>query len=462
MPTLSDVILQENSELVRKFIQHGVDVNALDEYGFTPLIEAAIVEHVDIAKILLAHGANPNGQDVTGGTALHWATENNNLTLAKLLLDAKANPNLSNLAGQSPLVMPMLREHTTMRQLLLQYRADMVFAQDYINAKLAGHSFELMGVAHIVSPANQLVEVDYEGFFLEVTLGLVSHALYQFQNHFAARKFRRYFGLMQYIYRTLDNALSLVRYQQYRTDIAKHKNTIAKLLKHDPLVVPIGYEGHAITFITTDNIWVKCDRREDSRLYDNVMLYTITHPEHLNEAFLKKLLYEKHTGDFINKDIDQILGLEPFTEIKVEAQISGNCSWANVEACIPALFFLLLFKINPSADLISQYKSIALEVFQQWRTWNKERILQFCIQRFKESDFLRKACHAEILAAILFQRYNAEHGRDINRVEMIIKLLINSPYEYILKNYIAVYYYENYTEEGKRFFDLLRSYGFKV
>ena len=224
MPTLSDVILQENSTLVQQFIRQGADVNALDEYGFTPLIEAAIVDHVEIAKLLLAHGANPNRQDVTGGTALHWATENNNLALAKLLLDAKADANLNNLAGQSPLVMPLLREHTTMRQLLLQYRADIVFAQDYINAKLAGHSFELMGVAHIVSPKHQLVDVDYEGFFLEVTLGLIANTLQQFQNHFSARKFRRYFGVIQYIHRTLDNALSLVRYQQYRVDISKHKN----------------------------------------------------------------------------------------------------------------------------------------------------------------------------------------------------------------------------------------------
>ena len=145
----------------------------------------------------------------------------------------------------------------------------------------------------------------------------------------------------------------------------------------------------------------------------------------------------------------------------MDAQISGNCSWANVEACIPALFFLLLFKINPNQEFISQYKSIALEVFQQWRTWNKERILQFCIQRFQESDFLRKACHAEILSAILFQRYNGEQGRDANRVETIVNLLMNSPYEYILKNYVSVYYYDTYTDEGKRFFDLLRSVGVK-
>lgn len=462
MPTLSDVILQENVGQVQRFLARGGDVNALDEYGFTPLIESAIVNNSDITKILLEHGAHPNGQDVTGGTPLHWATENNNLMLAKLLLDAKADPNLNNFAGQSPLVMPMLREHTTMRQLLLQYGADTTFAQDYINAKLAGHSFELMGVTHIVNTKNQLIDVDYEGFFLEVTIGLVRHSLSQFQNHFAARKLRRYLGVMDFIQRTLDNALSLVRYQQYLIDVKKHDAKITSLLQHDPLIIPIGYEGHAITFLTTDNIWVKCDRREDSRLYDNVMLYFIGRPENLTQSFLKHLIYEKQTGDYINNEIDQILDLRPFTEIKVEAQISGNCSWANVEATIPALFFLILLKSNFDQSLISKYKSIALDFFHQWRAWNKERILQFCMKRFQESDFLRKAGHAEILAAILFQRYNAESGGNAMYVEPILQLLLNSPYEYILKNYLSIYYYENYTDEGKRFFDLLRSYGLKT
>lgn len=462
MPTLSDLILQENIDQVQLLLRRGADVNALDEYGFTPLIESAIVDNSEIAKLLLESGAQANGQDVTGGTPLHWATENNNLVLAKLLLDAKADPNLSNFAGQSPLVMPILREHTTMRQLLLQYGADIVFAQDYINAKLAGHSFELMGAAHIVNPKNQLIDVDYEGFFLEVTLGLVAHSLSQFQNHFAARKLRRYAGIAQFIQRTLDNALSLVRYQQYRVDLKRHRKDIASLLQHDPLLIPIGYEGHAITFITTNNIWVKCDRREDSRLYDNVMLYYIDHPENLTTEFLNTLIYEKQTSEFINHELDQILGLRPFTEIKVEAQISGNCSWANVEATIPALFFLILLKVNPDHSMISKYKSISLDYFHQWRAWNKERILQFSVQRFRESDFLRKVSHAEILAAILFQRYNADAGANINQVELIINLLLNSPYEYILKNYLAVYYYDNYTEEGRRFFDLLRSYGMKV
>ena len=88
----------------------GEDVNQIDEYGFTPLIEAAIVDNIEISQLLLDQGADPNQQDVTGGTALQWAAENNNLRLCKLLLEHKANPNAYNFAGQPVLVMPTLRQ----------------------------------------------------------------------------------------------------------------------------------------------------------------------------------------------------------------------------------------------------------------------------------------------------------------------------------------------------------------
>ena len=50
MVTLADVILEENIPAVRQFLQHGVDVNEIDEYGFRPLIEAAIADNIEIAN----------------------------------------------------------------------------------------------------------------------------------------------------------------------------------------------------------------------------------------------------------------------------------------------------------------------------------------------------------------------------------------------------------------------------
>jgi hypothetical protein len=460
MLSLADAILQEDIESVRQMLRYGDDVNQIDEYGFTPLIEAAIIDNVKISKFLLSQNANPNQQDVTGGTALQWACENNNVDLCELLLSHNANPDAYNFSGQPVLVMPTLRQQSELRSLLIQRGANATFAQDFINTKLLGHIFELVGTATIIDPQNQFVEVDFEGFFLEITLGLIANSLSQFHNHFAARKLRRYSGLAQFIVEIMQRATQLIKYQQYRVDISRYQQTIDSLLNQEPLLIPIGYEGHAVTFIKRDDIWVKCDRREDSRLYDNITFYHIGRPDQLTKKFIKNLIYEKQSDQFINEELDEILGLQPITELKVEAQISGNCTWANVEASIPALFFLVLMQISKDKQTFAYHKTLALNFFHRWRDWNKDRALHYCIQSFEESDSIRKACKAEILAAILFQRCDMSNTSDRDHIENILSVLIKSPYQYLLKNYLRVYYYENYTEEGKRFAQMLKEYGY--
>src|SRR5262249_51646602 len=141
--------------------------------------------------------------------------------------------------------------------------------------------------------------------------------------------------------------------------------------------------------------------------------------------------------------------------LKIESQIAGNCSWANVEATLPALFFMLLSELDVRSKKEVFCKTTAINFFHYWREWNKERLLQFLIQSYHEADSLRKACKAEILVAILFQCCYLETHADRERMEMILSLLLNSPYEYLLKNYLHVYYYDSPTPEGKRFSEFL-------
>lgn len=461
MLTLADAILEKDVASVQQALRY-TNANGINEYGFTPLVEAAVVNSLPISELLIRAGANPNLPDATGATALQWAVENNNVELAQLLLKNSANPNAYNFAGQPVLAMAILRRYTEMRTLLIKSKADLVFAQDYINTKLLGHMFELVGNASIVTPDNQFVEVDFEGFFLEITLGLIAEALAQFQNHFAARQLRKYSGISQYIVEIQRRAARLIQLQQYQVDRSKHSKEINRLIKEEPLIIPVGYEGHAITFIKFQNIWIKCDRREDSRLYDNIMFYRVQNTEQLTNEFIKSLLYEKQSSQFINQYLDGILALEPITELKVEAQISGNCSWANVEATIPALFFLILMQANQDTKTMAYYKTLALNYFHRWREWNKERALHYCITSFQEGDSLRKATKAEILAAILFQRCDYTNINDRERIELILSTLMNTPYEYIIRNYLRIYFYQNYTEEGRRFSEMLKEYGYVI
>lgn len=460
MLSLADAIIEERLDKVMKRLHSREPVNQLDQYGFTPLIEAAIADNEEIAKILLEYGADVNLQDAIGGTALHWAAENNNVSLSRLLLENSADPNAYTFSGQPTLVMPLLRQQNMLKKLLLKYGANLEFAQDYINAKLLGHMYELVGTADIVDPKNTFVELDFEGFYLEFSLAIIADSLAQFRKHFAARQLRQYDSFMLLITQVIRRAAELAKYQQYRVDVDKYNIEIGNLIMQEPLVIPVGYEGHAITFIKAGNTLVKCDRREESRLYDNVMFYRIMRPAQMSIEFIKNLIYVKQNSDYINVELHNLLDLQPITELKVAAQISGNCSWANVEACIPALFFLLFSQAPDFQKNISRYKNMSLNFFQQWREWNKTRALNFCIQSFRDSDSIRKACKGEILAAILFQTCKDDNPAEKERVKSILDILTKPEYEYILQNYIRSYCYEDQSDEGKRFMQTLKNYGY--
>lgn len=460
MPSFADVILSEDTRLVQEALRYNPEINVIDEYGFTPLIEAAITDNADCVNLLLKAGADVSLKDMTGNTALHWAAENNNVTMAKLLLKKGANPNDYNLEGQPVGVLPYLRNQVEMKKLLEKSGANVGFIKDYINIKMLGHLFELVGAGSILSPNRDIVEVSFEGFLPEVTLMMIAESLSEFQKHFASRYVRNYIGIAAIITEVLHRAAKLIRYQQYRVDVAAHQAEIIPLLSEDPLVIPVCYEGHAITFIRHGQLLVKCDRREESRLFDNIMIYKVNRPERLDYAFIQKMIYRKQSFASINEWLPKWLELTPVTDIRIPAQISGNCSWANVEACIPALFYLLSIHAHSLGQDEKTIKQQAVRFFQEWREWNRDTSLQFYIQRFLSSGPILQATLAETLAAILFQACNTGTARDNERAERIITLLANSSYHYILQNYVRVWAYEDAGSEGRHFIRLLKKYGY--
>src|SRR6185436_909177 len=70
--------VEGNTDMVRSLLSSpGADVNATDERGNTPLIEAARYGHEDICRLLIAAGGNLKAKDRDGKTALMLAVQNN-------------------------------------------------------------------------------------------------------------------------------------------------------------------------------------------------------------------------------------------------------------------------------------------------------------------------------------------------------------------------------------------------
>jgi ankyrin repeat protein len=75
---------------VKKLLKEGADVNAKDEFGWTPLHGAAILGHIEVVKLLLEHGADPNIKNNGGKTAIDFALEKGHSDIVKLIEEFKS------------------------------------------------------------------------------------------------------------------------------------------------------------------------------------------------------------------------------------------------------------------------------------------------------------------------------------------------------------------------------------
>jgi hypothetical protein len=454
--SLANTIIYGDKATVFSALQSGEDVNEVDEYGFRPLIEAAIVNKTDIAELLLQHGAMVDQEDSTKRTALHWAVENNNLPLCKLLLAHKADPNHLTSGSQPPLLNPILRKQSALKNLLYDYNADLNFALDYINTKLLGHRFELTGQVDIVEPKGRFVELDFEGFFLEFTLGIILQSLERYRNNFAARNLRRYFKFVKMLIESFDAAAQLIKFQQYLINIEEYSQKINTLLSYPLLIIPVAHRGHAITFVQYKDLLVKCDRGENSLTEGSINIYRVREKRNLTKEFYKQLMYVRQPPELIQSGYKKLLDTRLVMRIPLGSQITGNCSWSNVEAAIPTILFLLMAEeTNKDSTALRQCMDEALYFYRQWVVWDKDRALYDCISNFEEASPARKASKAAVLGAVLFQCCRYNHPKDIERAEKILKILTLKPYRYVLESYINVYYRRSKTLPGENLVQLL-------
>ena len=81
--------IEGNTDMVRSLVSSpGADVNATNDRGSTPLLEAARFGHEDICRVLIAAGANLKVRDKDGKTALMLAIQNNHDDVVRVLKEA--------------------------------------------------------------------------------------------------------------------------------------------------------------------------------------------------------------------------------------------------------------------------------------------------------------------------------------------------------------------------------------
>ena len=92
-----------NIETVKQHLADGTDVNAKNDGGLTPLLQAAANGHKEIAELLITKGADVN-VNVNGTTPLHIAAFNGHKEVAELLIANGADVNAKDEDGMTPLL----------------------------------------------------------------------------------------------------------------------------------------------------------------------------------------------------------------------------------------------------------------------------------------------------------------------------------------------------------------------
>ena len=128
--------LNNNTDEIKKYLKHGADVNALDEYGNTALMNASLKGHEQAVRLLIEAGANVNIRDNNGRSALMQAVDHARTEVVELLLAAKAEVDARSNSGDTALLSVAARscptaEHISIVKFLLAAGAN-------INARRPG------------------------------------------------------------------------------------------------------------------------------------------------------------------------------------------------------------------------------------------------------------------------------------------------------------------------------------
>ncbi len=101
-------LIRKNELFIYLFV--GADINAADAYGYTPLMNAAMLGRLDIVKALIESGADIQKKGQFGYTALHAAAQGGHLDVVQALVRYGASVNCKNDDGDIPLILGMFEQ----------------------------------------------------------------------------------------------------------------------------------------------------------------------------------------------------------------------------------------------------------------------------------------------------------------------------------------------------------------
>ena len=106
--------------VIHYLISNNAEIDAVDDYGYTPLLKASCHGNGVVVKILLDKGANINHQSVDNRTALHLAIIYNQMKIVKILVEKGADQTLRDNMNLSAIDLAAHFDKLNRRQICLE------------------------------------------------------------------------------------------------------------------------------------------------------------------------------------------------------------------------------------------------------------------------------------------------------------------------------------------------------
>ncbi len=355
--SLSKDILDKNTDKIYRRISVGIAVNDHDAYGYTPLILAIMTNQPNIVDLLLSKGADVNMPDLFGQPPLHWAIRVESEQITSLLLKKGAFPNTVSAYGEPLLVYPLIKKQSKIAENLRAHGTSQSCAEDYIFLKNIGHHFDLKGFGLFKNYNLLIYPIDYQGFRIEFSL---NHLKNSYESAVFSGKYTSPY--QKNILETLARSCKL---RSFKQQIGSHSENLDLESALDEMnLFPMAFDGHAVSVIYSYPYLILCDRSQGRE--HTAALYSI--PHRLSLETIKHWLYGKKNRLYWD-NLPKYCEAKYIDSCRIDAQISGNCSWANIE---PSVIFLdALYHYRDHGTAFSSWK----ERYENWSFWNKNYAL---------------------------------------------------------------------------------------
>ncbi len=113
-------------DVCEELLKRGVDLEAADANGWTPLMVAVFHGHIPMCDFLISHGAKLEATDIQGQTPLMIAAQHSTAELCRLLVQRGAQVNVRSPRGQTVLMLAGGYDYVNIGKTLMDDGADLL------------------------------------------------------------------------------------------------------------------------------------------------------------------------------------------------------------------------------------------------------------------------------------------------------------------------------------------------